>query len=208
MDARSEGELMPDIPLNAPAAERNKGPIAAVLKRVLPRSGLVLEIASGTGQHIVHFARELPHLEWQPSEADPEMHGSIRAWIAETGVCNVRHPLDFDVASEAWPTHAAALICINMIHISPWAATSHLMKGASRLLPKSGVLFLYGPYRRYGRHTAASNEAFDNQLRLRNPEWGVRDLESVCTIAEENGLALTEVIEMPANNFSVVFCRN
>lgn len=193
--------------LNAPAAERNKAPILGVLKRVLPRTGLVLEIASGTGQHIVHFARELPHLEWQPSDPDPEMLGSIIAWIAQTGARNVRDPLSLDVCSEAWPTHADAVLCINMIHISPWAATLGLMRGASRLLQKESFLYLYGPYRRYGRHTSASNESFDDQLRRGDPEWGVRDLETVSKIAADCGFALHDVIEMPANNLSVIFRR-
>jgi SAM-dependent methyltransferase len=172
---------------------------------VLPKSGLVLEIASGTGQHIVHFARELQYLEWQPSDPDPEMHGSIKQWIARTGVNNVRDPLRLKVCSTAWPIHADAVLCINMIHIAPWSATLGLMSGASRLLPKKGLLYLYGPYRRYGRHTSASNEAFDRDLRSRNAEWGVRDLETVAEAAANYGLALEDVVEMPANNLSAIF---
>jgi SAM-dependent methyltransferase len=193
------------IPLNAPAAERNKEPILEALRRVLPKSGLVLEIASGTGQHIVHFARELPDLEWQPSDPDPEMHGSIKQWIARTGVNNVRDPLRLEVCSGAWPIRADAVLCINMIHIAPWSATLGLMSGASRLLPKGALLYLYGPYRRHGRHTSASNEAFDRDLRLRNAEWGVRDLETVAEAAANYGLALEDVVEMPANNLSAIF---
>jgi SAM-dependent methyltransferase len=198
---------MSAIPLNAPAAERNKEPILAVLRRVLPETGLVLEIASGTGQHIVHFARELPGLKWQPSDPDPEMHGSIKAWIVRTGLRNVRDPLTLEVCSAAWPSHADAVLCINMIHIAPWTATAGLMSGASRLLRKAGLLYLYGPYRRYGQHTSASNEAFDRDLRLRNPEWGVRDLESVAEVAANWHFALEDVVEMPANNLSVIFRR-
>src|SRR5215210_4265511 len=184
------------IPLKAPAADRNKEPILAVLRRVLPKTGLVLEVASGTGQHIVHFARELPDLEWQPSDPDPEMHGSIKQWIARTGVRNVRDPLRLEVCSGAWPTRADAVLCINMIHIAPWSATLGLMSGASRLLPKAGLLYLYGPYRRQSHYTSASNEAFDRDLRLRNAEWGVRDLGSVTDAAANCRLTLEDVVEM------------
>ena len=192
----------------APAAERNKGPILAVLRRVLPESGLVLEIASGTGQHVVHFAGALPRLTWQPSDPDPQMRASIAAWVADVALPNLRPPLDLDVCSEAWPVERAdAVMCINTIHIAPWAATLHLMAGALRLLPARGVLVLYGPFRRLGRHTAPSNEMFDAQLQRANLAWGVRDLEVVANVADKNGLALEEVIEMPANNLSVVFRR-
>ena len=190
----------------APAAERNKEPILGVLRRVLPDRGLVLEIASGTGQHVVHFAQALPDLEWQPSDPDPEARSSIAAWTAHEGLSNVRPPLDLDVRSEPWPIERAdAVICINMIHISPWVATLRMMSGAARLLPMQGVLFHYGPFRRSDQETAPSNEAFDAQLRRQNPEWGVRDLEAVQGVAKQNGLDLTEVAEMPANNLSVVF---
>src|SRR5918993_2998870 len=161
---------MSPVALTAPAAERNKEPILAVLRRVLPERGLVLEIASGTGQHVIHFAGELPHLTWQPSDPDPELRSSIRAWIAQTGLSNVRAPLELDVCRQPWPVDAAdAVVCINMIHIAPWAATTALMAGAARLLPTTGVLVLYGPGRREGRHTAPSNEAFDRQLQASNP---------------------------------------
>jgi SAM-dependent methyltransferase len=189
----------------APAPERNKEPILAVLRGFLPANGLVLEIASGTGQHVVHFAQALPGLTWQPSDADLEMHASIEAWTAEAGLANVRAPVALDVRAPAWPLERAdAVVCINMVHISPWEATLGLMKGAGRLLGAGGVLFLYGPYRRFGAHTAPSNQAFDDQLRRSNSTWGVRDLEAVVDAAGANGLALSEVIEMPANNFSVV----
>ncbi len=192
----------------APAAERNKEPILAVLRRVLPESGLVLEVASGTGQHAVHFARALPDLQWQPSDPDPEARSSIAAWIAHDRPANILPPLDLDVGSAAWPVgRADAVVCINMIHISPWAATLSLMAGSARLLPIQGMLFLYGPFRRLDRESAPSNEAFDAQLRRQNPEWGLRDLEAVVKVAEENGLRLTEIAEMPANNLSVVFRR-
>src|SRR5688572_14722563 len=133
----------------APAADRNKKPILAVLRRVLPESGLVLEVASGTGQHVVHFARALPNLQWQPSDPDPEARSSIAVWIAHERLANVRPPLDLDVGSAVWPVgRADAVVCINMIHISPWAATLSLMAGSARLLPMQGLLFLYGPFRR------------------------------------------------------------
>ena len=192
----------------APAAERSKEPILTVLRRVLLDSGLVLEIASGTGQHVVHFAGALPGLTWQPSDPDPQMRASITAWAADAGLPNVWPPLDLDVLADAWPVERAdAVVCINMIHIAPWAATLHLMAGAARLLPTQGVLVLYGPFRRFDRHTAPSNEVFDAQLRRTDPAWGVRDLEMVTSVAEQNGLALEEVNEMPANNLSVVFRR-
>ena len=189
----------------APAPERNKEPILAVLRRVLPANGLVLEIASGTGQHVVHFAQALPGLTWQPSDADLEMHASIEAWTVEAGLANVRAPVALDVRAPVWPLERAdAVLCINMVHISPWEATLGLMKGAGRLLGVGGILFLYGPYRRFGAHTAPSNEVFDAQLRRSNSQWGVRDLEAVVDAARQNGFVLSEVIEMPANNFSVV----
>ena len=201
-------EIRLDERLTAPAAERNKEPILAVLKRVLPENGVVLEIASGTGQHVLHFAQALPNLTWQPSDPDLEARSSIAAWIAHEGVTNIRAPLDLDVRSDAWPIQRAdAVICINMIHISPWTATLHLMAGSGRLLSTGGIVFLYGPFRRSGQHTAPSNEAFDRQLRRQDPELGVRDLEAVVTAAEQNGLVLDDATEMPANNLSVVFRR-
>ena len=189
---------------SAPAAERNQDPILAVLRRALPQAGLVLEIASGTGQHVAHFAAALPDLAWQPSEADAAFHPSIRAWTQAEGLSNVRAPLAFDVRLP-WPvTCADAVLCINMIHIAPWAAAQALVDGAGAILPPRGVLFLYGPFRRFGRHTAASNAAFDAQLRGIDPDWGVRDLEAVVALAGDAGFGLREVVEMPANNLSVV----
>ena len=193
----------------APAAERNKEPILAVLRRVLPKSGLVLEIASGTGQHVVHFAAALPKLTWQPSDPDPESRRSIDAWIAETELQNILPPLALNVHDHPWPLERAeAVVCINMAHISPWQATLDLMSGAARLLRAEGVLFLYGPYRRFGAHTAPSNEVFDASLRARNPEWGVRDVEAVADVAASHGFAPEQVVEMPANNLSVIFRRS
>jgi SAM-dependent methyltransferase len=198
----SSGPSHDDRRLKAPAAERNKGPILEVLQRVLPPSGIVLEIASGTGQHVAHVAAALPKLLWQPSDPDTRVHDSIRAWTGD--LPNVRAPLAFDV-QQPWPVaHADAVVCINMIHISPWEATLALIDGAGRVLAQGGVLYLYGPYRRFGRHTAASNAAFDASLRATDPAWGVRDLEAVEERAATAGLRLDEIVEMPANNLSVV----
>jgi SAM-dependent methyltransferase len=192
----------------APSAERNKEPILDVLRRVLPARGLVLEIGSGTGQHVAHFAKALPALTFQPSEMDVARHPSISAWVAAAGLQNVLPPLAFDVAKLPWPVDEAdAIVCINVIHISPWEATLALMKGAGALLPPGGILVTYGPYRRGGRHTAPSNEEFDASLRARNPSWGVRDQEEVAAVATAEGLVLEDTIAMPANNFSMIFRR-
>jgi SAM-dependent methyltransferase len=198
-----------DARRSSPSTARNRDPILAVLRRVLPAQGLVLEIAEGTGEHAVHFAAHLPRLQWQPSDPDPDARASIDAWRASAALSNLLPSIALDVTADPWPVaRADAIVCINMIHISPWAATEGLMAGAARLLPRDGVLFLYGPYRREGRHTAPSNEAFDQDLRRRNPAWGVRDLEEVAALAARNGLDLKEVVEMPANNLSVVFRRS
>jgi hypothetical protein len=202
-----------DERLYAPATQRNREPILAVLQRVLPASGTVLELASGTGEHAVWFAARLPGLVFQPSDPDAEQRASVAAWIAFTGVGNARSPLDLDAAAAGWeatpglPAAPAAVLCINMVHISPWAATLGLLRGASALLPAGGLLYLYGAYKRGGVHTAPSNAAFDASLRARDPEWGVRDLEAVTAAAGERGLALEEVVDMPANNLSVILRR-
>jgi SAM-dependent methyltransferase len=190
----------------APAAARNREPIAAVLREVLPAAGTILEVASGTGEHALHFAGLWPNLIWQPSDPDPNAIASIRAWSAEAGLPNLADPLRLDAAAEAWPIAAAdAILCVNMVHISPWSATQGLLRGAGRLLPAGAPLILYGPYRRLGVATAPSNEAFDESLRARNPEWGLRDLEAVEAEAGRNGLRLDRIVEMPANNLTVVF---
>lgn len=189
-------------------AERNKAPIAEVLARVLPDAGLVLEIASGTGQHVAHFAKAFPGLTWQPSDADPELREAVASRIREEQLANVMPPIELDVTRRPWPLQAAdALICINMIHIAPWSATLALFDGAKALLPPKHVLFTYGPYRRHGRHTSESNAQFDADLRARNPKWGVRDLEAVSEVADRAGFTLNEIVEMPANNLSLVFQR-
>jgi SAM-dependent methyltransferase len=193
---------------HAPAAARNRGPILDVLRPRLPARGLVLEIASGSGEHAVHFAAALPGLVFQPSDPDEEALASIDAWSAESGLANIRPAVALDAAAPAWPIpRAAAVLCSNMIHIAPWPAAAGLIAGSARVLGEDGLLHLYGPYRRGGRHTAPSNEAFDRDLRRRNPDWGVRDLEAVCDLAAAHGFAPPEVIDMPANNLSLVFRR-
>jgi len=192
----------------APATERNREPILAVLRNVLPRSGTVLEIASGTGQHAVHFAAAMPGVTWQPSDPDATHRESITAWIEYARVANVVAPLDIDVRREPWGIDAVdAIVAINLIHIAPWAVAEALFTGAGKRLAPGGVLYLYGPYRRDGAHTAPSNEAFDRQLRAADSEWGVRDMEAVIALGAANGLTCDAPIPMPANNFSLVFRR-
>jgi SAM-dependent methyltransferase len=193
---------------HAPAAERNRGPILDVLRRVLPARGTVLEIASGTGQHVAHFAAALPGLTWQPSDRDDEGFASIVAWCTHEGAASALPPVVLDVTHEAWPVATVdAIVCANMIHIAPWEACLGLLRGAGRHLADDGVLVLYGPYKVGGVHTAPSNAAFDADLRARDPRWGVRDLDDVAAVARENGLALAERVAMPANNQTVVFRR-
>jgi hypothetical protein len=190
----------------APATQRNREPILDALRRVLPAQGIVLEIASGTGEHVAFFATALPDLIWQPTDPNADARASIRAWIAASGATNISAPVDLNAVAPAWPvSHADAILCINMVHVSPWAATLGLFAGAARTLPTGAPLYLYGPFRRGGRHTASSNAEFDLALRNENPAFGVRDLEEVAAAATMAGLTLDEVIEMPANNLSVVF---
>jgi hypothetical protein len=192
----------------SPAAERNKQPIADVLARVLPRSGLVLEVASGTGQHAEHFASLLPSLTWQPSDADAGMFPALAARVQRAGLPNLRAPLSFDVHASAPPLDdVAAIVCSNMIHIAPWSACVALLGHAERLLAPAAPLVLYGPFKRGGKHTAPSNVAFDADLRRRNPEWGVRDLDEVVALARKHSLELAEAVAMPANNLTVVLRR-
>lgn len=192
----------------APATARNREPILAVLRPLLPADGLVLEIASGSGEHVIAFARALPSLTFQPSDPSPEARDSIAGWTAAEGLENVRPPLELDVTQDPWPIAAAdAILCINMIHISPWAATEGLMRGAGRLLGPEGLLYLYGPFRRAGVATAPSNEAFDADLRRRDARWGLRDLDAVRRCADSHGLSFERLVEMPANNLSVIFRR-
>lgn len=197
---------MSDDRRSAPHVERNAAPIAAVLAEMLPARGLVLEVASGSGEHALHFARTFPKLLWQPSDPEPAALRSIEAWRAEAGLFNLLPAVSLDARAAAWPVaEADAILAINMVHISPWAATAGLLRGAGRLLAAGAPLYLYGAYRRAGIETAPSNEAFDASLRARNPEWGVRALEAVVAEAEQHGLRLDAVTEMPASNLSVVF---
>lgn len=199
---------MTDARRTAPHVARNAVPILEVLRDVLPAEGLVLEIASGSGEHVLAFACGFPNLTWQPSDPDPVALASIAAWRAAEGVPNLLAPLRLDASAPDWPLErAGAILCINMVHISPWSATLGLLDGAARLLAPGAPLYLYGAYRRDGVPTAPSNEAFDRSLRERNPDWGVRRLEDVTAEAERRSLALDRVVEMPANNLSVIFRR-
>ena len=192
--------------LHAAATERNREPILEVLRRTLPARGLVLEIASGTGQHVAFFACALPALRWQPSDVSTAHLDSIRAWSAASGGDNIAPALLLDVERQPWPiSHADAVVNINMIHIAPWSATEALFEGAARILAPRGVVFLYGPFKRDGQHTAESNQRFDERLRAEDPRWGVRDLADVERVAKAAGFRLAEVVPMPANNLSLVF---
>jgi SAM-dependent methyltransferase len=193
---------------DAPATARNREPILRVLAPLLADGSLVLEVASGTGQHAVYFATGLPRVTWQPTDGDPENLASIEAWRAEAASPNLRAPLLLDAASDTWPIDRAdAVVCINMIHIAPWAACEGLIRGAARVLAPGGFLFLYGPYRVAGVLAPESNVAFDASLRGRNPAWGVRELDDVTALAASHGLVRDAVTSMPANNLSVVFRR-
>jgi SAM-dependent methyltransferase len=203
-----------DDQLDAPAFHRNHQPIWAVLSAFLTgKTGHVLEIGSGTGQHVVTFARLTPDLVWWPSDVDEAHLRSIAAWRAHAQMPNVRPPLRIDVADADWPSNPEfglppdllAIFCANVIHISPWRVAEGLIAGAARLLRPDARLFLYGPFKRHGQHTADSNAAFDASLRHRDPEWGVRDMKDVEAAAERFGLKLIETIGMPANNFILVF---
>jgi hypothetical protein len=193
----------------APAAARNRDPIAAVLAEELPASGLVLEVASGTGEHAVHFADAFPALAWQPSDPDLAARESIEAWRVDEGMANLRPPLDLDAASPAWPIERAdAVLCINMVHISPVRATEGLLVGAARLLPTGSPLVLYGPYLEDDVATAPSNLAFDASLKARNPEWGLRSVAWLDRQSAERGFSRTRRTTMPANNLMLVYRRD
>ncbi|MFO7564219.1 MAG: DUF938 domain-containing protein [Enhygromyxa sp.] len=198
---------MSDDPrLDYPATRRNRDAILAVLREVLPASGTVLELASGSGQHVAHFASALPKLRWQPSDLDSALFTSIAAWTQ--ALTNVAQPLTLDVTSNPWPIERCkAVMCANMIHIAPWEACLGMLDGVARTLEGDGPLCLYGPFKRGGAHTAPSNAEFDRSLQARDPRWGVRDLDEVAKEANRRGLALDRVFEMPANNLTVVFRR-
>ena len=193
----------------SPSTARNREPIRDVLKTCLPPKGQVLEIAAGAGEHAVFFAQAFPGLAWRPTDPDPDALASIAAWRAQAGLPNLLEPLRLDAADPAgWPVaHADAVVNINMIHISPWAASEGLMAGAGRVLPAGGLLFVYGPYIEPGVETAPSNLAFDASLKARNPAWGLRNLEAVTALAAGHGLDLARRVAMPANNLSLVFRR-
>lgn len=189
---------------HAPATLRNREPILDALRPILPSRGLVLEIASGTGEHAAYFAGRLPHLQWQPSDLDLAARISVDAYREAAGVANLAPAMALDVARE-WPIAVAdVVLCINMIHIAPWDCCAGLLRGAGQILPTGGPLILYGPFTRGGRHIAPSNAAFDRSLRAQNPDWGVRDLEAVAAAAEPHGLRLDTAVAMPANNLTVV----
>lgn len=193
----------------SPSAARNRDPILAVLQRLLPDAGLVLELGSGTGEHAVHFARHLPALRWQPSDADHAAMASITDWVAHSALPNLLPPLCFDLAATPWPVAAAdAIVAINVLHYSPWETTPALFAGAGAVLPEGGVVVCYGPYRRGGAHTAPSNADFDQWLRSVDARFAVRDLEAVEVEAQRSGFRLEEVVDMPANNLSLVFRRD
>jgi SAM-dependent methyltransferase len=193
---------------HSPAAERNGGPILDLLRRVLPAGGTALEIACGTGQHAVRFAAGLPSWTWQPTDADPDALESTAAWAAEAALPNLRAPLHLDVTADAWPVGTVdAVFCANMIHIAPWTACVGLVAGAARHLVPGGAMILYGPFVIPGEPTAASNVAFDADLRRRDPAWGLRALDRVAALAEANRMVLVDRFPMPANNQLVVFRR-
>jgi SAM-dependent methyltransferase len=198
-----------DPRLYYPHVARNREPVLEVLRRVLPPRGLVLELASGSGEHAAYFAANLPALNWQPSDPDAAALASIAAHRAAAGAPNLLPPLRLDATSAPWLVERAeAVVCINMIHITPWAASEGLMAGAARTLPAGGVLYLYGPYRIDGRHTAPSNQEFDTRLRAQSAQWGIRDLADVTALAAHHGLSLMETAAMPANNLSVIYRRD
>lgn len=194
---------------SAPAALRNRGPIAEVLRDELPTSGLVLEIASGTGEHAVHFATAFPGISWQPTDPDEAARASIAAWRDEASLPNLLPPLELDAATDNWPVERAdAMVCINMIHISPWACAEGLFAGAARILPEGAPLILYGPYFEETVETAISNLAFDDNLRRRNPAWGIRNIEDVDKLAARNGFSRARRVAMPANNLTLVYRKD
>ena len=209
--ALEQRDVSADQRMFSPSAARNSAPILAVLKRVLPTHGSVLEIGCGTGEHAVRFAEAMPNITWHPSDPDADARTSTSSWISLAGLTNVLAPRDIDVCSGQWSIeqtgHFDAIVSINMIHIAPWAASLGLFAGSGRLLHAGGLLLLYGPFLRDGAHNAPSNAAFDAALKERNPSWGVRDIADLVQVGEAAGLVLRETIEMPANNMLLVFAR-
>lgn len=194
---------------SAPAALRNREPIAEILAEWLPKSGTVLEVASGTGEHAIWFAERFPHLDWQPSDAHSRALASIAAWRDAAGLANLRAPVALDASADDWPVASAdAVLNINMAHISPWPASLGLIEGASRILPEGGPLILYGPWLKDDIETVASNLAFDADLKARDPEWGLRRVEDFASAAARKGFVLTDWRQMPANNLMLLFMRS
>ena len=193
---------------HAPATLRNRDSITDVLRPILPAAGLALEVASGSGEHVVHFAGAFPTIDWQPSDPDPAALASIAVWAGESGLANIRPPIRIDASAADWPIDRVdVILCINMVHISPWGATIGLFGQAARLLPPGGLLYLYGPYIRPGVETAPSNLAFDASLKARDPAWGLRSLDAMTALGAQHGLDCADIIAMPANNLSLVFHR-
>jgi SAM-dependent methyltransferase len=207
----------PDGRLDAAAFHRNHAAIWAVLEKFLRgKTGDVVEAGSGTGQHVVCFARHTPGITWWPSDLNDNHLRSIAAWIAHQNLANVRPPLRIDLSKPEWcpemsdgrgPGRLLAVFCANVVHIAPWRVAEGLIAGAARYLRDDGRLFLYGPFKRDGKHTALSNAVFDTSLRENNPEWGVRDIQEMTVLAQRNGLTLTEIVDMPANNLILAFER-
>lgn len=192
----------------APSAQRNREPIAEVLARFLPATGLVLEIASGSGEHAVHFAGRFPNLSWQPTDVGAEQLASIAAWVEAEALPNLRPPLRLDVSATRWPVERAdAVLAINILQVTPWEHCDQLLAGAARSLPAGGLCYIYSPLKIAGRHTSEGNACFDADLRLRNPDYGVRDADEVAEVAGQHGFELIERVSMPANNTSLVFRR-
>lgn len=202
-------EVGQDTKKHAPATLRNRRPIIDILHQILPETGHVLEIASGSGEHVVAFAQAFPKLDWQPSDSDPACRRSIAAWSKDSGLENIAAPLALDASSPHWPIEKVdALLCINMIHIAPWSATEGLFTAAGNVLASGAPLYLYGPFKESDAPLAQSNAAFDESLRSRNPQWGLRDLEVTIETGESAGLKHERTIAMPANNLSVVFRKS
>jgi hypothetical protein len=204
----------PDLRRYAPATQRNREPILAVLRQVLPATGAILEVSSGTGEHAMFLAPQLAPLYWFPSDPNPDARASISAWQQTTPCDNLYPPIDLDASSPQWSVESderfkldpiVAIVNINMIHIAPKSAYLGLMAGASRILPPKGILYLYGPFKQNGVNTTPSNVAFDESLKSQNPEWGIRDLSEITTAAAAHNLHLHKIFPMPANNLSVIF---
>ncbi|NET67198.1 MAG: DUF938 domain-containing protein [Moorea sp. SIO1G6] len=214
IDYQYRGEELVDSRKYAPATQRNREPILNVLLEILPATGTILEIASGTGEHAIYFAQQLNPRKWIPSDIDASLRESIIAWAKDYPSDNLHQPLDIDVSQPVWKVETeilseipdiVAMVNINMIHISPWSTCLGLMAGAGRILSSGDILYLYGPYKQGHKHTALSNADFDSYLREQNPEWGVRNLEDVVEVASNHNLILEKTYQMPANNLSVVF---